>query len=180
MTRTPNSACRGWSLVELMVVVLIIGVILRISLPRMQTTLLNYRLTAAASSVSGAIQKTRYQAIMIGCPYTIAFTSTSTTYQIQSQALTTDTPPKCQTQADGVTPKFSNVGAALPWTTGASISMSPSTTLQFNANGVVGPPPSPATSPLVPCSPCTFTISNGNATRTFNVSGVGNVTVTSP
>ncbi len=58
---------------------------------------------------------------------------------------------------------------------------SPSTTLEFGSSGIVGTPPSPATNPLVPCAPnCSFQLSNGNATRTVTISGVGNVKVTSP
>jgi len=162
VARTGNSASRGWSLLEMMVVVAIIGVILRISLPSMQRTMLAYRLSAAASSAAAAIQQTRYQAIQVGCPYTIVFTSGSKTYQVQRQNIS-GTPPVCAAT-------FSNVGAAIPWTTGSGISMSPSTTLQFNANGIV----SATTGTL------SFQLSNGNATRTITVSGVGNVKVTIP
>ncbi len=163
---------------ELLVVVAIIGLMFKIAMPRIQNTLLNYRLGAAAASVAGAIQQTRYQAIMNGCYYTIAFTAGSTTYQVQTQAIS-GTPPVCATNAD-TSPNFTNVGVAIPWTTGGGVSVLSSTTLQFSASGIVGPPPG-GTAQLVPCAPnCSFQLSNGNATRTVTISGVGNVKVTSP
>jgi len=162
VVRTVHSACRGWTLLELMVVVAILGLLVKIALPTIQRTILNYRLTAAAASVASSIQQTRYQAIQVGCPYTIAFTSTSTSYQVQTEAIS-GTPPVCAST-------FTNVGSAIPWATGGGVSMSPSTTLQLNANGIV----SATTGTL------SFQLSNGNATRTVTISGVGNVKVTSP
>ena len=163
VSRSDRRDCRGWTLLELMVVVAILGVLVKISLPTIQNTILAYRLGAAASSVASAIQKTRYQAIMTGCSYTIAFTSGSTTYQVQSQAIS-GTPPACAGS-------FTNVGAAIPWTTGGGISLNPSTTLQFNPNGIV----------TATTGTLSLTLSNGSAsTRTITVSGVGNVKVTSP
>ena len=161
--RTDNSACRGWTLVELMMVVAIIGVIVKISVPSIQNTILAYRLSAASASVSAAIQQTRFQSITIGCPYTITFTAGSSTYQVQTQALS-GTPPVCAAS-------FSNVGSAVAWTSGGGVSLSPSTTLQFNANGIV----------TATTGTLSFTLSNGSAaTRTITVSGVGNVKVTTP
>jgi len=179
VARSPRSSARGWTLVELLVVVAIIGLMIKIALPNIQNTLLAYRLGVATSSAAAAIQQTRYQAIMNGCYYTIAFTSGSTSYQIQTQAIS-GAPPVCATNVD-TSPKFTNVGAAIPWTTGTGVSVVSSTTLEFGANGIVGTPPSPATNPLTPCAPnCSFQFSSGNTTKTVTISGVGNVKVTSP
>jgi len=168
-----GAACRGWTLLELVIAVAIISIMLKISLPRMQTTLLNYRLGSATSSIAGAIQQTRYLAIQSGCYYTIAFSSTSTTYQVQGQA-SSGTPPVCSSS-------FTNVGGAISWASGAGVSVVTSTTLEFGPTGIVGLPPNPATNPLTPCSPtCTFQLTNGNTTRTISTSGVGYVKVTSP
>jgi len=190
-TKSDNSGCRGWTLLELMVAVMILGLLFAIAVPRIQTTILNYRLGAAASSVAAAIQQTRYQAIVRGCYYTIAFTAGSTTYQVQTQDLTTGT-PACVTNADG-SAKFTSSGsvpaswtiAPVSWaTTGGGISVTSSPTLEFAPSGIAGLPPSPATNPLSPCtvstSGCSFQLSNGNATRTISISGVGSVKVTSP
>lgn len=178
-TKSCKSDCRGRTLLELMAVVAFISVVSAMALPLYQNTVMGFRLSAAAAAVAGAIQQTRYQAIMNGCYYTIAFTTASTTYQVQTQTIS-GTPPSCATNAD-TSPNFTNVGGAIPWTTGAGLSVLTSTTLEFGSSGIVGPPPSPATSPLVPCAPtCSFQLSSGNATRTVTVSGVGNVKVTTP
>jgi len=169
-------------MIELLAIVALIALVIRISLPLVQNTILAYRLGVASSSVAAGIQQTRYQAIMNGCLYSIAFTAGSTTYQVQSQAIS-GTPPVCATNADG-SPNFTNVaspGAVVSWTSGGGISLLTSTTLEFGPSGIVGPPPSPATSPLVPCAPsCSFQLSNGNTTNTITISGVGSVKVTSP
>ncbi|MFZ3214118.1 MAG: GspH/FimT family pseudopilin [Terriglobales bacterium] len=169
-------------MIELLAIVAIIGLVLKISLPLMQNTILAYRLGTASSTVAAAIQQTRYQAIMNGCLYTIAFTVGSTTYQVQSQAIS-GTPPVCATNANG-SPIFTNVaspGAVVSWTSGGGISLLTSTTLEFGPSGIVGLPPNPTTNPLTPCAPsCSFQLSNGNTTNTITISGVGSVKVTSP
>ena len=176
---------------ELLVVVAIIGLMFKIAVPSIQNSLLAYRLGAAASSAAAAIQQTRYLSIRRGCSYTITFTAGSTTYQVQTQDFTSDTPPACKTNADG-SPTFSSSGsqptpwsiAPVSWTSGGGINIGSSPTLQFAPSGIVGVPPSPDTNPLATCTPttsgCSFQLSNGNATRTVTISGVGNVKVTSP
>ena len=159
-----------------MVVVAVIGVILSMSLPSIQNTILVYRLGAAASSVAAAIQQNRYQSVMIGCPYTVAFTAGSTTYEVQTQAITqasSTAPPACATSFTDVTPG----PAIISWTSGTGVSLSPSTTFTFTANGIVS-----ATQGGSNCAmPCSFKVSNTQgATRTILVSGVGNVKVTTP
>jgi len=168
-TLSRRCSARGWTLTEMLIVIALIGVFIRISLPTIQNTILAYRLSAAASSVSGAIQQNRYQSVMIGCPYTIAFTSGSTTYQVQTEAIS-GTPPVCAGT-------YTNVGSAIPWTSGGGISLNTSTTFTFTANGIVA-----ATQGGSNCAmPCSFQISNSQgSTRTISVSGVGNVKVTSP
>ena len=163
VSKSHTPECRGWTLLELMVVVAIMGVLVKISLPTVQNTILAYRLSAAASSVAAAIQGTRYQAVMVGCPYTIAFNANSTTYQVQTEAIS-GTPPACAGS-------FSNVGSAIPWATDGGVSLTPSTTLQFSPNGTV----------TATTGTLSLALSNGSAgTRTITVSGVGNVKVTSP
>jgi len=175
--RSRNAACRGWTMIELMVAVFVIGVILKISVPLMETTIVNYRLGSAAAAAAAAVQQTRYLAIQSGCYYTIAFTTGSTTYQVQGQA-SSGTPPVCSSSFTN----YPTGGTGLvSWTSGGGINLVASTTLEFGPNGIVGLPPSPSTNPLSPCTPsCTFQLSNGNATKTITVSGVGNVKVTSP
>jgi len=167
--RTGNRACRGWTLVELMVMCLVLGLILRMSLPLAQNMILTYRLSAAAASASSAIQQTRYRAIQVGCSYTIAFTSGTSTYQVQTQAIS-GTPPVCASS-------YSNVGSATYWTSGGGISISTSPVFTFSPGGITT-----ATVGAANCTmPCSFQISNtSGSTRTIVVSGVGYVKVTTP
>jgi len=150
----------GFTLIELVVVVAIVLVISAMAMPMARNMIRSYRLNAAASSISGAIQSTRYQAIMVGCPYTLAFSSSSITYQAATQNIT-GTPPACATS-------YSNVGGAVPWATSPEISLSSSVTLTFNPSGTV-------TSNQTGSPPTTLTIGVGGMTKTITVSGVGNV-----
>ena len=169
IARGRRSSAGGWTLVELMAAVAIIILVIKISIPTIQNTMLAFRLSAAGSSVAGAIQQTRYQAIMIGCPYTIAFTTGSTTYQVQTEAIS-GTPPVCAST-------YSNSGSAITWTSGGGVNLNTSTTFTFLANGTVS-----ATQGASNCAmPCTFQLSNTQgSTNTISVSGVGYVKVTSP
>jgi len=150
----------GFTLIELVVVVAIILVITAMALPSARNVVRSYRLNAAGSAVAGAIQATRYQAIMVGCPYQLTFTTGSMTYQAGTESIT-GTPPACATS-------YSNVGSAIPWTTSAEISLNSSVVLTFNPSGTV-------TSNQAGSPPTTMVLSVNGMTRTITVSGVGNV-----
>ena len=150
-----SRAPAGFTLLEVLLALAITGTVVGIAIPQIQGMLESYHLSAAVSGVSGAIQSTRYQAIVQGYPFELTLTHTTTSYQVLSQV-----PPATT---------FSNVGGAIPWSPSGDVTMSPSVTLQFSPNGTVAPT---AGSP-----PVVFTLSNGAATRTVTVSGVGNVTV---
>jgi Tfp pilus assembly protein FimT len=153
---------KGFSLLELVVVLGIVIVFVVISVPLVASASRNYRLNGAAAAIAGAIQKTRYQAIQDGCSYQIVFTAGTTTYQVQSQTLAGN-PPTCAAA-------FTNVGGLVPWTSTNQITLPTSTTFQFNPNGVV----------TAPVGGMVFQLSNAVQTRTITVSGVGNATVTHP
>ncbi len=152
---------RGFSLIELLTAMLVVGVMAAISVPVIQNTLKSYRLNAAASALAGAIRTTRYQAIEAGCPYTLTLTTTSDTYQLATQ-IVSGTPPACAAS-------FSNVGGTIPWSKSAYASMNPATTLQFSPNGIV----------TATTGSLTFNVTNGSQTKVITVSGVGNVAITS-
>lgn len=152
----------GFSLIEMLVSIAIILIMLAISLPFLTGNRRSYHLSQATTAATGAIQATRYQAIMTGCPYRITFTAAKTTYRLQTQVLT-GTPPAC---AAG----WSNVGLATPWAFSKDVSMTPTTTLQFNPNGMV----------VATVGTTTFALSNGDTTNAITVSGVGNVKITNP
>ena len=153
---------RGFSLVEMVVALAIILIMMAVALPFLFGNRRSYHLTQASTAASGAIQATRYQAIMTGCSYNITFTVGLTTYQVQNQPLS-GTPPACSGT-------WSNLGAATPWSTTADVTMSPTTTLQFDPNGTVS----------VTSGSSSLVFSNGFTTNTVIVSGVGNVKVTQP
>lgn len=149
----------GMTLIEVLLGIAVAAILVGITLPLVRNALAIYDLSAAVSAVSGAIQSTRYQAIATGCPYEIAFSPAGTTYQVSYEALS-GVPPACA-------PGFSSLGNEIPWSTAASISMSPPTTLQFSPNGAV----------TATAGSMAFSLTNGTQTESITVSGVGNVTV---
>jgi prepilin-type N-terminal cleavage/methylation domain-containing protein len=154
--RTARSAApkglRGFTLLELLVVMLVVLVLSGIALPQVQAALSSYQLNSAVSAATWAIQTTRYQAIMHGYPYQVAFNAANNTYQVSSEP--------------GGAAAFSNVGTAVP-IGNQLITFSTSTTYQFSPNGSVS-----AVLGLM-----TFSVSNQNATKNVAVSNYGSITV---
>lgn len=150
------------TLIEIVVVTAIVVTMFAFSLPVIQGALSSYHLSQASIEVAGVIQSTRYQAIMRGCPYTVAFDPSSSNYQVATQPIS-GTPPVCAAS-------FSNVGAALPWSTTGDVSLAASTTLQMNPNGTV----------IATVGSPVLSLVNGSRTSTITVSGVGNVSVNTP
>ena len=135
-----------------MVVLLVVLVLSAFAIPQIQAALYSYRLNAAVSASSWAIQTTRYQAIMHGYPYQIAFSAAQNTYQVSSEP--------------GGTAAFSAIGTAVPFATSV-IAFSASTTLQFSPNGSVTPV----------LGSMTYSISYAGATKNVTVSNYGSITI---
>ena len=101
-------ATAGFSLIELLVVLAIGTVLTVIAVPITINAMKSYRLTAAVSAATGAIQATRYAAIMHGYPgtgspgygYEITFTPATNSYQVYAMV-----PPAIT---------YSPVGTAVP------------------------------------------------------------------
>jgi Tfp pilus assembly protein FimT len=144
---------RGYSMVELVFVVLIGLILSAMAVPQIQSTLMWYRLQGAVASATWAVQSTRYQALMAGYPYQVVFTKSNYNYQIQN----------LPTGAAS----YANVGAAVPLS-GSTISLNQDTTLRFSPNGSVS----------APTGALTFAITYQGATKTITVSTYGNVKVT--
>jgi Tfp pilus assembly protein FimT len=142
----------GYSAVELLLVVTISIIMCAMAIPTVQSAMASYELNAAVDSARGAIQATRYQAIMHGYPYQVAFNPTGNTIQILSEA-----PPATT---------FTNVGAAVPLSPEA-VTLSAATTLQFKPNGSVS----------APLGAMTFSISYKGTTKTLTVSNYGSISV---
>jgi Tfp pilus assembly protein FimT len=151
----PLTGDRGFSMVEVAVVVAITMILAAVSLPWVRGTLQNYGLSSAVATTTGVIQTTRYQAIMKGCAYEVTFNSTNVTYQVASELAS-----PCATT-------FTNVGSALPVATSGGVTLSATSTLQFNPNGTVQ-----ATQ-----GGLSFNLSTAASTETITVSGVGDVSV---
>jgi prepilin-type N-terminal cleavage/methylation domain-containing protein len=142
----------GFTLLELMVVLLVVLVLSALAIPQVQAALYAYRLNAAVSASTWAIQTTRYQAIMHGYPYQVALNKANNTYQVLSEP--------------GGTAAFSAVGTAVPMATSV-IAFSASTTLQFSPNGSVS----------AVLGSMTYSVSYGGATKNVTVSNYGSITV---
>jgi prepilin-type N-terminal cleavage/methylation domain-containing protein len=145
---------RGFTMLELTFVILVAAVISAVAIPATKNALSAYRLNAAVSAVRGAIQTTRYQAIMQGYHYNVAFTQTTRTYQVNRKI------PPAST--------FSAVGGLVSWASTSDLSMTPTTTLEFLPGGTI----------TATTGSLTFTITNGTTNETITVSQVGDVTVT--
>jgi prepilin-type N-terminal cleavage/methylation domain-containing protein len=162
---TGHRRCAGFSLVELLVVVAVACILMGMTLPAINRTMTAMHLGSASSSLTGALQAARYQAISIGCP--VSITVATGTYQLAT-LLTPGSPPTCSTSTWVALPAPAPSGA-VPYA-GADITLNTTQVLQFNPSGTV-------TASTGPPQVFTLVLSNGSATRTITVSGVGNVKV---
>jgi prepilin-type N-terminal cleavage/methylation domain-containing protein len=148
-----NKSARGFTLIELLVSLAIGVTLTAVAIPIVNSTMSYLHLNAAVSSVSGAISDARYQAIMHGYPYAVAFNKVTDAYQISSEP-------------GGAPAAFANVGNPVPFS-GSGVTLNAATTLQFNPNGIVTPT----------VGGMTFTLSYMGLVKTITVSGVGRVQV---
>jgi len=145
----------GTSLLELVVVVAVATIMTGMAVPVTVNAMRSYRLTAAVSAATGAIQSTRYAAIMHGYPYQITFTPATDSYQIYDEP--------------GGQSTYSAVGTPIPISRPGDVTISQSVTYQFSPGGTVTP------------SNMSFSITNDfGGSSTITVSGVGNVSVSTP
>lgn len=151
--RTRRSIANGFTMIETAITVSIVMILLAFGVPSMLSTIDSYKLNAAATSASWAIQTTRYQALMKGYPFQLTFSTANNTYQVSSE------PPGAAI--------FSNVGGAVP-ITGAPVTISANAQLQFKGNGAVS---------AVVVGSQTFTITYKGRTKTITVSNYGSVKV---
>lgn len=71
--RTPERPERGFSLVEMLIVVAIIAVIAAVALPNIGQYIRNYRIKGAAQAVAGELQSARSRAIMSNTNLGVSF-----------------------------------------------------------------------------------------------------------
>ena len=73
---------RGFTIVELLIVVLIGSLLTAISVPLYKSAMISMQLNSTVSAISGAISQTRYAAIMNGHVYTLVLTTPANTYVV--------------------------------------------------------------------------------------------------
>jgi Tfp pilus assembly protein FimT len=164
--RLRQHASRGFTLLEL-VLVLGVGMILAaIAIPAIQNTLRVYAMRSATTSLTGAISSARFQAIFNGCKSQLVFTKATYSYQAQSEA------PAFGGQTCNAA--FANVGGVVPLQ-GKSTALNADITLTFGPGGSV--------SSIPVANPIQLILTNTSAgaalpAETIKVSNYGNITVT--
>lgn len=146
---------KGFTLIEMLIVLAILVIATAIAVPMLNNVMNTYRLRAAVSSVTGAIQSSRFQAISSGYAYQIVLSKAAGTFQVQSDPNHVGT--------------FSNVGNAIPLASSSiPVVLGADTTLQFRPSGLVA----------ATVGNSTLTLTYGVKTETITVSSYGNVKVT--
>ncbi len=185
----PANSSAGFTLLEIMVVLTIALIMLKISMPIINSSMSNLHLGSSATNLAGAIQSARYQAISTGCPMQVAVLyarqSGQQTYQVSAESIT-GTPPACSATFVNYCQNSSLTVCPVPFTTSeitvtsvAGIALSattPSVSVQLNPSGTVSIVGSAVSAPYL----LVLSQANGGETKTVNVSGVGYVKVTAP
>jgi Tfp pilus assembly protein FimT len=150
----------GFSAVEMVVTAAIIVVLSAIAVPAVTNATAIYRLRGAVTSVTGAIQSTRYQAIYQGYAYQVVFDAAAKTYQVQSK-------PPCTSPCVAT---FGNVGGPVLWSESAQrVTLGANTTLTFTPGGRV--------TGAAAC-PCQMTLTYpGRTPEVITVSAYGDINV---
>ncbi|HYM07208.1 MAG TPA: prepilin-type N-terminal cleavage/methylation domain-containing protein [Terriglobales bacterium] len=158
--RSARSNLRGFTIVELLIVVLVGSVLTAISIPLYKTAMMNMQLNSMSSAITGAISQTRYAAIMNAQVYTLAITAPANTYVVSNVTeVTINAAVPLPTKAIAV-----NGGTSATYT----FTMCPNGSV-YGAGGICVNPTT---------TPPALSVSNNGSQINIAVSGVGNVTTT--
>jgi prepilin-type N-terminal cleavage/methylation domain-containing protein len=159
-----SRSARGFTLIELIFVLLITLIMTGMAIPLLNNTMTAYRLRGATASVTGSIQATRYQAIFNGYPFRLVIDGTARTYQVQRD----------QARA-GVFTNFcvpAATSCAVPLAgSGTKVVLGADTTFTFSPGGTVQ-------STTAVGGVTTMVLTYGGKTETITVSSYGNIKVT--
>jgi prepilin-type N-terminal cleavage/methylation domain-containing protein len=146
-----DTGARGFTLIELIIVLLIGTILTAMAVPQVKTQMNYHRLNSAVAMAKWAIQSTRFQALAKGYPYQVVFSATNVNYQIQN----------LPTGA-----VYQNIGTVVPLASWP-MTFNADTTISFKPNGAV----------TATVGSNVFTITYQGTTKTITVSNYGNVTV---
>jgi len=160
----------GFSLIEVLMVIAISLVLAGIAIPGFMNALKSYNQSATVSAVTGAIESTRFLAIMRGYPYQMVFTASTLSFEVYNEI-----PPA--TTFSVVVPAQGSAITPLPNAGGVAMHGAATFTYTFCPNGTVF---GAATACPGSAMPPSMQISNSVKSNTITVSGVGNVSTSIP
>jgi prepilin-type N-terminal cleavage/methylation domain-containing protein len=155
---------KGFTLIELIFVLLIAVIMTVMAIPLVNTTLTNYRIHGAASAVSSSLQSTRYLAIFNGYPFQVVYNSAALTYQVKSD------PARSGTFTNYCVPAAASCPVPLAGS-GLNVVLNADTTFTFSPGGTTQ-------STTAAAGVTTMVITYSGKTETITVSSYGNVKVT--
>lgn len=165
VSRQPLASHRGFTMLELLIVVAVIIITTVIAIPLITNIQGTLRIRGAATAVTATIQATRYQAILQGCNTAVVFDAGARTAQPQtSQALPGTT--TCAPMTSLCNGQRSATPCPRPLSgSGANVALDASQTLTFTPGGRV----------LVGAAacPCTMVLTYRGRTANISVSSFG-------
>lgn len=159
-----SKSVRGFTLLELIFVLLIVLIMSAMAVPLLSSTLTGYRIRGAATALAGGIQATRYQAIFNGYPFRLVINNATLNYQVQNDPTRTATFVNFCTSGAAACP--------VPLAgSGTAVALNASSTFTFSPGGTVS-------STTAAGGVTTLVITYGGKTETVTVSSYGNIKVT--